>query len=238
MDWLAFIGSVLGGLISGLFTFFGVFLTLKHNDKKKKLERIEKANADKPRLEIISFKDFKATSRIKNTHSDCNVLVLEILDFKDIDGRANFFYNDETLDCKNLIFVEYELVNRGLTEIKNLCATSNLPRFVALVEYERREKYIVEHFLNYDVWSNKTYIKPNGTLTLRVYYANNQIPITLLRYPEIILWLEDVNGFIWSQALNAPSNKIEISKMNSINNLRKAIDTKAAIDCFRHPELW
>ena len=35
MDWLAFAGSILGGLIGGLFTFIGVSLTIKHEDKKK-----------------------------------------------------------------------------------------------------------------------------------------------------------------------------------------------------------
>ena len=29
MDWLAFAGSILGGLIGGLFTFIGVRLTIK-----------------------------------------------------------------------------------------------------------------------------------------------------------------------------------------------------------------
>lgn len=36
MDWLAFAGSILSGLIGGLFTYFGVRLTLKHEMGKEK----------------------------------------------------------------------------------------------------------------------------------------------------------------------------------------------------------
>lgn len=35
MDWLAFAGSILGGLIGGLFIYLGVRLTLKHEWEKK-----------------------------------------------------------------------------------------------------------------------------------------------------------------------------------------------------------
>ncbi|CRH46507.1 Uncharacterised protein [Chlamydia trachomatis] len=49
VDWLAFAGSILGGPIAGLFTYFGVRLTLKHEREKKK-EQLLKADAEKPRL--------------------------------------------------------------------------------------------------------------------------------------------------------------------------------------------
>lgn len=58
MDWLAFAGSILGGLIGGLFTYFGVRLTLKHEMEKEKKEQILKADAEKPRLEIVKFLNF------------------------------------------------------------------------------------------------------------------------------------------------------------------------------------
>ena len=35
MDWLSFAGSIIGGLIGGLFTFVGVKLTIRHEDQKK-----------------------------------------------------------------------------------------------------------------------------------------------------------------------------------------------------------
>lgn len=238
MDWLAFTGSILGGLIGGLFTFVGVHLTLRHDDKKKRQERIEKANLEKPRLEIISHKEFKEATKDKSINNDCNVLALGIMDFKDIDGRASFFYNEAALDNKNLVFVEYEFVNSGLTEIEDICVSSNLPRSMSLIEYERKDIYINEHFLNYGVWSNKRYIKPKETFKLRVYYIKDQIPTTILRSPELLVWLRDVNGFIWEQTLNAPENEIEISRMSNGSEFKNSIDIKKATECFRNPMLW
>ena len=238
MDWLAFAGSVIGGLIGGLFTFFGVKLTIRHDEEKRRQEKIEKANKEKPRLEIISYKGFKDTAKIETINNDCNVLALGILDFKEIDGRACFFYNQDALDNKNLVFVEYQFVNDGLTEIDDICITSNLPRSMSLIMYERKETYINEHFLNYDVWCNKRNIKPKDTFCLRVYYVKDQIPTTILRIPELIVWLRDVNGFVWEQILNAPTNEIETSKMSAGSKLRESRDIEKAIECFKKPIMW
>ena len=238
MEWLAFFGSVLGGLIGGLFTFFGVYLTIRHDEKKDHQAKIEKANQEKPRLEIVSYKDFKNTAKIKSPNYDCNVLALGISDFKEIDGRAHFFYNEAALDNKNLVFIEYQFVNNGLTEIEDICVSSNLPRFMSLIEFEKKDVYIKEHFLNYGVWSYSRYIKSKETFKLRVYYVKDQIPMTLLQSPELIIWLRDVNGFVWSQTLNAPFSEIEISRMSSGSRLRESIDIKKAIECFIDPRMW
>ena len=238
MDWLAFAGSVLGGLIGGLFTFFGVKLTLKHDNEKKNQERIEKATQERPRLEITSYKDFNKTANIKTINNDCNVLALGVLSFKKIDGRACFFYNEAALDNKNLVFVEYQFVNSGLTEIEDICVTSNLPRNMSLFEYEKKDFYINECLLNYDVWSSKRYIKPKATFTLRVYYVKDQKPSTILNSPELVVWLRDVNGFVWSQTLNSPANEIENSKLSNSKALREARDISKAIECFNNPIMW
>lgn len=238
MDWLSFLGSILGGLIGGLFTFFGVKLTIKHDDKKKLQEQIEKTDREKPRLEIMSFKDFKNTPNINTINNDCNVVALEILDFKEIEGKACFFYNENALDNKNLTFVEYQFINNGLTENEEICVTSNLPRSMALTEFERKETYINEHILNYDAWCNKRYIKPKDTFKLRIYYVKDQIPTANFISPELVVWLRDVNGFVWKQILNAPTNEIEISRMSSRSEFKKSIDTEKAIECFKNPILW
>lgn len=58
------IASILGGLVGGLFTFLGVFITIRHDKAKEKrkeqqlqLHKQELVLKDKPRLEIIDFKD-------------------------------------------------------------------------------------------------------------------------------------------------------------------------------------
>ena len=158
--------------------------------------------------------------------------------FKEIEHRATFFYNEDALDNSKLIFIEYVFINNGLTEIEDICVTSNLHQSMSLIEFERKDFYINGHFLNYDVWSNKRYIKPKEKFTLRVYYVKDQIPSTILRSPEIILFLRDINGFVWSQVLNAPSNEIENSKLSSNNDLKECRDISKSIECFKDPRMW
>lgn len=238
MDWLAFAGSILGGLIGGLFTYFGVRLTLKHEKEKEKKEVLIKADAQKPRLEIIKYLDFEATKNNKKVNNDCNVLMLNISNFIDDNGRSRFFYDEKALIDDNLIFVEYELKNTGLTEISDICITGNLPRNLSLVELERREFYITENLLNYEVWSNKRYIKPGQSFKLRVYYIKEQVMVSNLGSPVLTIWLNDVNGRYWSQLLASPSKQIEISHYRKYSEFREDINIDKAIECFKNPYMW
>lgn len=238
MDWLAFAGSILGGLIGGLFTYFGVRLTLKHEMEKEKKEQILKADAEKPRLEIVKFLNFEETKNNRNVNNDCNILMLDIKKFADDNGRARFFYDEQALKDENLQFVEYELKNTGLTEIADICITGNLPRNLSLIELERKETYITENFLNYEVWSNKRYIKPGQSLKLRIYYIKDQVMVANLGTPIITIWLNDVNGRYWSQLLASPYNQIEISRYRKYSEFRENINIDTAIECFRNPYLW
>lgn len=52
-DWIAFIGSVIGGLLGGVFTIGALWWTLRYYRKKDKQEDIE--NEEKKRLSIIPF---------------------------------------------------------------------------------------------------------------------------------------------------------------------------------------
>ena len=150
MEWIAFAGSVLGGLIAGFFTFIGVKATLQHEKEKEKKEELRKAEESKPRLEVLRYSDFKETANNSAENYDCNVLALSILRFEEDDhGRARFYYDNKALDKKNLVFVEYELKNTGLTEIDDVCVTSNLPKNVSVFGCESRDLYINENLLNY-----------------------------------------------------------------------------------------
>ena len=59
----AIIASVLGGLVSGLFTFLGVWLTIRHENEKthreelkQQKEKEEQLFENRPRLEIMGYK--------------------------------------------------------------------------------------------------------------------------------------------------------------------------------------
>lgn len=238
MDWLAFAGSIIGGLIGGLFTFLGVYLTLKRDREKERKAELIKAEESKPRLEIIRHTGIEETRGMVSANNDCNVLVLGIKDFVEENGRTKFVYDKAALSNENLVFVEYELKNVGLTEIKNVCVTSNLPKNVSLIELERKDFYINESLLNYGVWSNKRYLKPGDVFKLRVYYIKGQIVVSNIGSPLLTIWLDDVNGRYWSQALSTQTNEIEISRLCSYSEFRESFDVKTAIECFRNPSMW
>ena len=65
----AIIASILGGLVSGLFTFLGVWLTIRHENKKahkeelkRQKEKDEQLFEKRPRLEIINYRKMEKYS--------------------------------------------------------------------------------------------------------------------------------------------------------------------------------
>ena len=168
MDWLGFAGSVLGGILSGVFTFIGVKATIKHENKKKEREKLEKAKENRPRLFIKQFFDFATTNNNETTNADGNVLLLKIKKFSLDGSRARFDYNDKALDDKNLEYVEYKLQNTGETEIDDIYITTNLPKDVSVFEMDNKDFFIKEHLLNYDARLNIRFLKAKKEFTLRI----------------------------------------------------------------------
>ena len=92
----AIIASVLGGLVSGLFTFLGVWLTIRHENKKTRREELkqqkekeEQLLENRPRLEIMGYKKLSKYSAAKK--ADISLLLCGIKDYKK-EGRAMFYY--------------------------------------------------------------------------------------------------------------------------------------------------
>ena len=238
-NWIGFAGSVIGGLIGGLFTFLGVKLSLKHEKEKERKEALEKANETKPRLEIIKYRGFDETADDKTINSDCNVLALKIKGYRDDNGQARFDYDPAAMQNENLVFVEYLLQNTGKTEISEVVVTCNMPKIMAVFEYEKSKENIQENYLNYYVDVNKRFIKPGDTIKVRIYYIRDQV-----FYPSpfggtiFSIWLFDINNRIWMQSLNSPQNEIEVPQLSSLQTFKKHTDFSAAIACFKDPRLW
>lgn len=236
---LCSVGSaVIGGMIGGFFTLLVANRNQRHQDEQRRKDKLELTNKEKPRLELKKYKEFKEARTAKLEECDLSALALGILEFKEVDGRACFTYDKKASDLEELIYVEYLFENTGQTEIEEVCISSNLPRFMSLMDMKQKDFYLNNHLLNYDVWSDKRYIKPKETLKVRIYYIKDMIPTTTLGSPELVVWLRDVNGLIWSQVLNAPGKEIEISRLSNSSELKEAIDVRTAIECFKNPMMW
>lgn len=238
MDWLAFAGSILGGLIGGLFTFFGVRLTIKHDEEKRKKEQLKQDIDNKPRLEITKYSDLKDVTKNMTQCHDFSIIILGITDFRMDGQRARFYYNQEALNDEMLQCVDYEFKNTGLTEIIDICATSNLPKNMSIFDKEYYKNYVNENLLCYDGWATKRYIKPGEKIRMRIYYVKNQIVLSNMGNPVVTIWLRDINGKLWSQSLNAPYNEIEISRLRPYSEFKNSTDIELAIECFKNPYMW
>lgn len=236
MDWLGFTGSVIGGLIGGLFTYFGVKLTLRHEDKKKFEEEKKQAIDKRPRLELASYKSVK-DAKI-NSKADLNALMIHIDDVKlDENEIIHFYYDEKALDINNLVCLEYKFKNAGLTEIDDLSVVCNLPKDTSIIDMNQRETYIKEQSLNYVVWSDKRFIKPNETVTIKLYYIRDKVFTGLLSAPCAI-YMRDINGRYWHQPLFAPTDKTDNSILCSYRDFKDASDIDIAIKCFKGEMHW
>lgn len=235
--WATVLTSIGSAIIGGIFTLIVGKRKLNFEKQKYLFELDQKANENKPRLEIEQFNSF-ANWKSLLPEVDCELIALGILDFKVVNGRSEFFYDKKALINDNLVYVEYNFINKGKTEIEDICFVSNLPKSMSIFDFARKDVCINEKLLNYDVWANKRYIKKNGTLKVRIYYIKNQIPTTNFGSPELVVWLRDVEGRYWEQVLNAPANEIEISRLKNYKEFKEDIDTRVAIECFKNPIMW
>ena len=238
MDWLSFAGSIIGGLIGGLFTYCGVKLTLNHEKEKEIKEESKKVEETKPRLEIIKHTNIKKSPEYNKREIGCCALFLKIIDYKCSGSRVQFYYDEQALEINNLVYVEYILKNIGQTEIMDICLSTNLPKNTSLLELDDREFYIRDKLLNYNVFSNKKYIKPGDSIKVRVYYINDKIIDSIIGSATITVWLSDVNGRYWSQSLFCPDNKIGLPYLSNYREFKEYTSVETAIKCFINPYLW
>lgn len=239
----AIIASVLGGLVGGLFTFLGVWMTIHHENKKTRQEELKRQKEkeeqlfeNRPRLEIMGYKKLSKYSAAKK--ADISLLLCSIKEYKN-EGRAMFFYDESVITPENWVCVEYTLRNTGHTEIDHIYFSTNLPKNTALFNVLNEENVMCHdnHFLNYSVIFEKT-IKPQQTVSIKVCYISDKIVVSNIGGAPITIWMIDENKNWWSQPLFAPDNKIYNSSRSSHKEWKDYTDEAKAIECFENPMLW
>lgn len=238
MEWLSFLGSILGGLIGGIFTFLGVKITINNENKKILEKKREEKIKNKPRLEIVNKTEIKNYSSKSKSKNELDVVVLKILNYDNNGSRPNFYYDEGSLNKENLCYKEYTFKNTGATEIDYVCITTNLPKDTALFEFEHYEFFVKERLLNYDAWSNKHFIKQGDKITVRLYYLKDKIILSNIGSATITLWLRDINGNIWYQPLFIQNDFIDKSYESNNKEFKESRDIETALECFEKPYLW
>ena len=239
----AIIASVLGGLVGGLFTFLGVWMTIHHENKKtrqeerkRQKEKEEQLFENRPRLEIMGYKKLSKYSAAKK--ADISLLLCSIKDYKN-ESRAMFCYDTEVVKPEKWVSVEYTLKNIGNTEISHMYFSTNLPKNTSLfgIDNEENEMCYENNLLNYSVILDKS-VKPKESIKLRVCYIDEEIILSNIGSAPITIWLIDEKNNWWSQPLFAPDNKIYNSSRSSHKEWKDYTDESKAIECFKNPMLW
>ena len=238
MEWLSFLGSILGGLMGGIFTFLGVKITINNENRKILDKKREEKLKNKPRLEIINKTEIKNYSVKSKSKNELDAVVLKILNYDNNGSRPNFYYDKEALNKENLCYKEYIFKNTGATEIDYVCITTNLPKDTALFELENYEFFVKERLLNYEAWSNKHFIKQGDKITVRLYYLKDKIILSNIGSATITLWLRDINGNIWYQPLFIQNDFIDKSFESNNKEFKESRDIETALECFEKPYLW
>lgn len=236
MEWLSFLGSILGGLIGGLFTFMGVKKTLKSEKAKEEKKEKEELYQKRPRLEVIEKTDYINVKEEDSIYVNNGVIMLKIEKY-DVSSRPTFYYDERCLKKTNLCYREFVLKNTGETEIDYLYITTNYPKSTSLFEIRSYEILVKEKILSYDAFGDSRFIKKGDTFTLRIYYLIGEIFYDHIS-SSIEIWLRDINGNLWGQSLFVNDGYIDNSTTRKSSELREYIDISNALECFRNPYLW
>ena len=236
MDWLSFWGSIIGGLIGGIFTFLGVFLTLRRDKKKQIIEERKQLLESKPRLEILSIKDYDHFETDDFTFEDALIEVPIIgVDMKDND-HPKPIYPEEAINFLNLATREYIFQNTGLTEISWISFTLRDPRRLSLALFNESHLMIKNQDLQFTVHINKRFIKHGNTLKLRIFYLKEEKSIQLFKGITLWIWLCDIHGNLWVQQLTPRYNELELPKKCDKGFYDANTSVKKGYELLKHPE--
>ena len=227
------IASILGGLVGGLFTFLGVKMTIKYEERKDQREKEEKIKADCPRLEIVDYKG----EHIYDKEEPSNItMILSKIDKYDVKVTPSFYYDKRITEPSEWISVNYTLKNIGGTEIVHLYFTSNLVRSISIFNISNEDNIYSYNnkLLNYSVFLDKS-IKPQETINIKICYVTDRIIESSLNSAVVSIWLIDT---WWEQPLFAPYNRIYNSNRSSHQKWKESTDIITAIKCFANPSLW
>ena len=230
------LASVLGGLVGGLFTFLGVVMTIRYEERKRLSEKEEYIVRTCPRLEIVDFRGEHVYEEDESAHI---TMILCKIDNYDVTGRPSFYYDKRIINPKDWISVTYTLKNIGGTEIDHIYFTSNLVKNVSLFNISNGENMFSyhNHLLNYSVILDKS-IKPQESIKIKICYVTDRIIESNIGSAPVSIWLVDSNNNWWEQPLFAPSNRIYNVTRTSHKTWRESTDITTAIKCFIDPMLW
>lgn len=227
--------AIVGALIGGLITFLIEKKKLKTELLLEKKKEAKLEYEKRPRLEIREYKSIPEGKLDSDADLKCIFLDFDKPVMKN--GSLVFSYNEKAIDINNLCCVEYVFDNTGKTEIDSVCLISNQPKTTSVIELEHGNLLIKNKILSYEAWSDKRFIKPGEKFSLKVCYLTDKVMISPISSVAAI-YLQDINGNLWHQALFCPTKNVENSIRATFDEFKNNRDVAIAMECFKKPYLW
>ena len=192
------ISSALGGLIGGLFTYLGVRMTIKNDNKLKKQEICEQ-NKEKNKQVVANRPEFKVVEN-KNAKSEAEIYVLPYIEPKLISQEQIYFnydklkLNDDFWGCKEVV-----ICNCGKTTIETGFLELEYKSGVNIYsKYELAAWKQMPWMKNYysDMQTLPSWIHPNECVKLKIYYPKK---IKQLADITFNCYMIDEDGNTWFQ---------------------------------------
>ena len=189
----------------------------------KQKEELRRQYDERPRLEIVNFKELKPF--YSKTKPDCDFLLTKYCGVSLEDGHVLFSYNESILDHKNLCCVEYKMQNTGKTEIDDICFICNYKEQFSLLPIDEIAFYSNHNLPECEVWTNKRPIKPGDSLTIRVCYLKDAV-IPFVASAIVSIHMQDINGIMWHQPLFCPTGETDNSTRERLGDFKDDRDMK------------
>lgn len=236
-----FWGSIIGGLISGGLTLFGVWLTIRYYRQKDEKERLERERKERearkmrmPNFEIIDYKTYDHYN--KNDECDLELYFDKPRDVRNENGVVNFYYPDDVLDEKKYCSYVYELKNVGKTEVVNFTVYTTSKHYTCLIPIKELKTIVDEKYVSYsDLSDNK--LKIGDTIKIKIIYNKERVLGNMLS-ASLNIACQDIFDTYWCQPLFAPFEKVYDANEITAEQYWSRQGEQDAIDCFSGKAFW
>ena len=222
------IGIVVGWILNFISTMY--FNKKEEKQRKKEIERQERQKQFENKPELF----------IENTKCKFNIdmeIFIGTFDVKYNEGKKyKIVYPKSIKNKDNHDYKDIVIKNIGKSDIDCLDIISTNKRGIILCDYELLDNLVD----NESVWYSYCYdkkIRADESVKIRVYFEKNRQPYTLLSSTLAFLF-EDQNHNYWEQPFFYEKNNVYPPYAISYKELRQAVSSDDAYDCFEQPWLW
>ena len=213
IDGNSFLTTIIGIIVGWILNF----ISTMYFDKKNKPElQIDKNNSDNN----INMEIFIGTFKVEYS--------------KEKEYKIN--YSQNIKNKKNHCYKDIIIKNIGKSDIECLDIVSTNKKGLILCDYNSLNDLVDNKLICYDYCYDKK-IRVGESIKIRIYYEYNKQP-HLMWSSTLAFLFEDQNHNYWEQPFFYEKDNIYAPYEISYKELKKAVTTDDAYECFEHPWLW